>query len=540
MPADGDRQGLNLLGVPLMMEYDTPTRSWKLLVDTELDTVIVVSGTVSLEAGDLEIGAVEIKDATTEQRAIVNALGQLHVFITGSALGAVDTELPPAIAAGDAMANPVAPQVLSNLLAFNGTGWDRVRIDSGFQLQVTLISGAFPADASVDTELPAAIPLTNNMANPTAPQVIAHTMFFDEDANNWDQAHNDAGRNLRVTLISGAFPAGETLPVSLDSLPNLVATEDEVTAYVTGTVHAIIDTGDIEIGAVEIKDAVTDDRQRVTADGRAWVNALITGTVAVDTELDAGVVLSEGMGNPTPPAVGSFNMGYNGADWDRLIVDSERRLETRAFVTGSVTIDGTVDTELPAAVVLSDGMGNPTPPAVGSFLMGWNGADWDRIGVDPGDNIFTTLISGAFPAGETLPVSLASMPDLVKTEDEVTAYVTGSVSLVVDPTILRDIINITGSAAAEYMLVTGIAGQQLRVMETMLISSNLQNVRFQSGWSGTALTGPLHLANSGDGFYVGSPDGVELYHFETESGQMLILDTDAGGQIGGWIIYYYE
>ncbi|HDZ39635.1 MAG TPA: hypothetical protein ENH62_15400, partial [Marinobacter sp.] len=175
MPADGDRQGQLLMGVPLMMEYDTPTRSWKMVVDTELGTVIIVSGTVSIEAGDLEIGAVELKDATTDQRAIINALGQLYVFITGSFVEA-NTELAAAIAAADGMANPTVPQVLSNLLAFNGATWDRLRNDPGF--------------------------------------------------------------NLNVTLISGAFPAGETLPVSLASLPDLVATEDEVTAYVTGTVTA--------------------------------------------------------------------------------------------------------------------------------------------------------------------------------------------------------------------------------------------------------------------------------------------------------------
>ena len=109
-----------------------------------------------------------------------------------------------------------------------------------------------------------------------------------------------------------------------------------------------------------------------------------------------------------------------------------------------------------------------------------------------------------------------------------------------EKTLQRAIINITGSVAGEYQLVAGVAGQQIRVMEVMLISSNLQNVRFQSGWTGTAITGPLHLANSGEGIYAGSPDSPDLYHFETEAGDILVLDTDAGGQIGGWLIYYAE
>lgn len=323
MPADGDREGFNLLGVPMMMEYDTPTRSWKLVVDTELDTVIVVSGTVSLEAGDLEIGAVEIKDATSDQRAIVNALGQLHVFITGSFIGA-------------------------------------------------------------DTELPAAVLLSDALPNPTAPAVGSYLLLWDED-DTWVRAR-------------AGWPAQDGVN------PN---------------------------------------------------------------EVDPAV------------AVASYLQAYDG--------------------TGS----------------------------------------YNRLFHDASRNLMVTLVSGSFPTGETLPVSLASLPDLVATEDEVTAYVTGSVSLVVNPTMERDIINITGTAG-EYMLVTGVAGQQLRVMEIKVSTSNLMNVRLQSGWTGTAITGPIHLANSGEEFYAGAPDGVEMYHFETLSGQMLILDADAGGQLGGWIIYYYE
>lgn len=49
----------------------------------------------------------------------------------------------------------------------------------------------------------------------------------------------------------------------------------------------------------------------------------------------------------------------------------------------------TVDSELPAAAALGDGDANPTAPAVGSFLMGWNATTWDRIrtGVNNADGI---------------------------------------------------------------------------------------------------------------------------------------------------------
>lgn len=46
---------------------------------------------------------------------------------------------------------------------------------------------------------------------------------------------------------------------------------------------------------------------------------------------------------------------------------------------GSLTVDGTVDTELPAAVTLADNTATPTAPAVGSFLMGYDSSTWDFI-----------------------------------------------------------------------------------------------------------------------------------------------------------------
>jgi len=131
----------------------------------------------------------------------------------------------------------------------------------------------------------------------------------------YDSTIGKGGGN-RALVVDTSGNLGTYLGVHLDE------TTDEVTAYVTGTVHAIIDTGDIEIGAVEIKDSATDDRMRVTADGRAWVSAIITGSV--DTELPAAATLGDAMANPTVPAVGAFNMVYNyeSGDWNRWYATS--------------------------------------------------------------------------------------------------------------------------------------------------------------------------------------------------------------------------
>ena len=52
---------------------------------------------------------------------------------------------------------------------------------------------------------------------------------------------------------------------------------------------------------------------------------------------------------------------------------------TSVAVTGSVSVTGSVDTELPAAAALSDNAVNPTTPLIGACLMGFDGTTWDRV-----------------------------------------------------------------------------------------------------------------------------------------------------------------
>jgi hypothetical protein len=75
---------------------------------------------VDLVGGDIQIGAIEIKDATTDQRAIVNADGQLHVVL----MGKVDD--------GNSTSTP-----LNSGIVFTGTAFDT--LDFGF-IFVTIFS----------------------------------------------------------------------------------------------------------------------------------------------------------------------------------------------------------------------------------------------------------------------------------------------------------------------------------------------------------------------------------------------------------------
>lgn len=92
--------------------------------------------TATINAGDIEIGAVEIKDATTDARAVVDATFGLAVDVKRSV--AMDTELPAAAALADATANPTTPLVGAALEGYNGTTWDRLRVDADKNLKVSL------------------------------------------------------------------------------------------------------------------------------------------------------------------------------------------------------------------------------------------------------------------------------------------------------------------------------------------------------------------------------------------------------------------
>lgn len=76
-------------------------------------------------------------------------------------------------------------------------------------------------------------------------------------------------------------------------------------------------------------------------------------------------------------------------------------------VDGSISVSGSVDTELPSAAALADNTANPTAPAVGAFGMIWDGANWDRtpgnqtdgVLVNLGANNDVTVTSSALPSG---------------------------------------------------------------------------------------------------------------------------------------------
>ncbi|NGX44900.1 MAG: hypothetical protein K940chlam2_00040 [Chlamydiae bacterium] len=652
VPLDGETYAsVGVAGLPMVLEYDGPTGGYKLVVSTEAGVAINISGTVEITGGQLTVvGAAQYGEDTphtsgqtgtfimgVRQDALASAVsadgdyaglqldslgrlrvlgyesnflaplnssqyaedsmfvggmtgtfvlavrndqmdsyagadgdfstlntdifGRLYTWTTGSYVFA-DTELSAAVALADNLANPTAGGVGAYNLGYDpvdGT-WRRVRVDpETFGLLVSITGTVSTILETGDIEIGAVEikdsdsdirtmvgGLTDSLPNPTGVYVGAFNMGWDVGNGDWGRMQIDApaaslsaayvSRSLASLAILHAFNTGSSYSrLEVHPLSDVVAGNELNYALSVGSYLMGFDPSYSSVG----------NWQRVQINP-ATNGLLVTITGSVDTELPAAVVLADAMANPTVPQVGGHLMGYNGATWDRLYMGISGSLavdlisqldaindEVTAYVTGTLT----VDTELPSAVVLSDGMATPTPPAVGAFGMGYDPVadDWNRIRLD--------AVTGAQLVGITGTVSVAVESDLplVVTEDEVTAYITGSTSLnLMGKTITRVVIDFSGSVASETALVAAIGGQQIKVLEAMLIGNTDVTIFFQSGFTGTALTGPMSLPADGDGFFVETPAQIEAHHFETLSGEALVLDVDANVLLGGWLNYYAE
>lgn len=100
-----------------------------------------------------------------------------------------------------------------------------------------------------------------------------------------------------------------------------------------------------------------------------------------------------------------------------------------------------------------------------------------------------------------------------------------------DEAVFRTAIDVASSG--DNTLIAAVAGKKIRVYYCILVSSGTVTVRFESGASGTALTGQITLAVN-TGFATGY---CPLGHFETTAGVLLNLELSDAVSVDGWIVY---
>lgn len=89
------------------------------------------------------------------------------------------------------------------------------------------------------------------------------------------------------------------------------------------------------------------------------------------------------------------------------------------------------------------------------------------------------------------------------------------------------------ATSGDNTLVAAVTGKKIRVLSYTLVAAAAVTVRFESGASGTALTGQMSLAANGGVSCAFNPGGW----FETAAGQLLNLELSAAQSVDGHLSY---
>lgn len=179
-----------------------------------------------------------------------------------------------------------------------------------------------------------------------------------------------------LMLVALQTPAGAQQPVTVANSPTVTAnigtsgslaldatlTGRWPAAYADADAIANQTTSSVH-GHLFGYNGTTWDRLRADTTNGLWVNCKSGCAGGSTTPTDA-------FANPTTAGLSAaFNMGWNGATWDRLQVDASKFLKVNC-ATGCSG----------GATTPSDAFANPTTAGLSaSFNMGWNGATWDRL-----------------------------------------------------------------------------------------------------------------------------------------------------------------
>lgn len=211
----------------------------------------------------------------------------------------------------------------SYLMGHNGTTWDRLvsSIAQGLEVDVTQVQGT----VTVDSELPAASALADDMANPTTPLIGAANMVWDVANSDWDRSPgSDSRDDSHVAALNEVLPVGKSVVHgkrgnSLDAIESVVDFDGDN----FGTYFQLL-TASANRGF----NGSTWDRLRSDGNDGDAVAELALGVLGVN----------------------SFLMGHNGTTWDRLVSSTAQGLEVDVTqVQGEVTL-GTGDTVLRATI----------------------------------------------------------------------------------------------------------------------------------------------------------------------------------------------
>jgi len=398
----------------------------------------LLNANANLQVGNTDVGStnpvdVQIGDGTNQ--ATVTAGGDLQVTLDSETItvtatdldirnlssgqDSVDTELPAAAALSDAFANPTAPAVGAFLMGYDGaTDWERVQVTGG-AVHVHDGGGTISVDGTVTADAGSGPwPVTDNAGSLTV-DAPTSTPVNVQVGDGTNQASVTAGGDLQITLagesvtVTGTVTADQGTPqtaangwpIRASDGSNLINVGDNANSavrvnIVAGAAGGVTHTDDavftgasddiVPMGALydTTPPTITDGNAgipRMNSSRQLYVDiaAASAGALAVSaTDLDirnltpATDTVQIGDGTETALVTAAGSLAIDIAEASATVTVSATDLDIRNLSSGQ----DSVDTELPAAAALTDAFANPTAPAVGAFLMGWDGStDWERL-----------------------------------------------------------------------------------------------------------------------------------------------------------------
>ena len=215
------------------------------------------------------------------------------------------------------------------------------------------------------------------------------------------------------------------------------------------------------------------------------------------------------------------DVGADDGKWVALSTDANGYLRVATAsggIAAEVTVTGAVDTELAAAAALADGAANPTVPTVGGVVLAYNGTTVDRM---RGDTTYG------------LDVDVTRLPAAARTTDSIAAALATGVIMdgLNERTPKFAVIN--NNTNGDNTLVAAVASRKIRVVSLFVVSAGTTTVRFESGASGTALTGTMPLVANVGFVLPFNPAGW----FETAVNTLLNMELNAAVAVHGSLTY---
>ena len=298
--------------------------------------------------------------------------------------------------------------------------------------------------------------------------------------------------------VTGTFWQA-TQPVSASALPlpTGAATEAKQPAFGTAgtpsadvvSVQGVSGGEPIEVtGTLTASGGLTDAELRATAvpvSIAAPVTVVNLGTFGVqaDTELPAASSLADATGNPTAPAVGAFLSGWNGSSWDRVKTVNTGQIKATLYDTSGTAI-------LPSPAALSDTASNPTTVLLGSCENHWDptNSQWQRKQAHDSRNL---IASASYNPGAGSPTASATQTNRTGKYCLAQCYVSSA-----------------GTGTLTFRLLGRAGGSFYEVLAQLTISgTGLKTINYGPGCVGQG-TGATVSANVG---YVGGVLPREWY-----------------------------